>query len=90
MPATYVIDQKGNIVFSFIDNDPSIRCEIEDIVAAIPCAETEKVEEEEQPKKCRTVNRKNLASTFKDMKSFKTVFGKKKRSGKDILAKAFG
>lgn len=87
MPATYVIDQKGNIVFSFIDNDPSIRCEIEDIVAAIPCAETEKVEEEEQR---RTVNRKNLASTFKDIESFKTVFGKKKRSGKDILAKAFG
>lgn len=36
LPATYVINQEGMIVWSFIDNDPGCRGEPDDIVAAIP------------------------------------------------------
>jgi hypothetical protein len=34
--ATYIIDQTGNITWSFIDNDHGVRVDPEDFVAAIP------------------------------------------------------
>jgi len=36
LPATYIIDTNGDVVWSFVDNDPGVRAEPEDILAAIP------------------------------------------------------
>jgi peroxiredoxin len=36
LPATYILNQQRQIVWSFLDNDPGVRGEPEDILAAIP------------------------------------------------------
>jgi len=89
LPATYVIDQSGDIVWSFIDNDPFVRCEVDDIVAAIPSAtkEGEEKKKDEVPKK---KSRKGIASTFKRPSSIKKMFGKKKQKGGEFLANYVG
>jgi peroxiredoxin len=36
MPATYVIDQKGTIVYGFVNDDPVKRADPDDVIDAIP------------------------------------------------------
>jgi peroxiredoxin len=36
LPATYIIDTKGIVVWSFVDNDPGVRASPEEIIAKIP------------------------------------------------------
>jgi peroxiredoxin len=36
LPATYIIDMDGRLVWSFLDNDPGVRADPEDILEAIP------------------------------------------------------
>ena len=38
LPATYVIDPTGTIIMSFVDNDPGVRAEVDNIISAIPMA----------------------------------------------------
>mmetsp|Transcript_19344 Transcript_19344/g.40783 ORF Transcript_19344/g.40783 Transcript_19344/m.40783 type:complete len:289 (+) Transcript_19344:258-1124(+) len=85
LPATYVIDQNGIIVFSFIDNDPHIRCDIDEIAAAIP---SDKKENDVCIfPRIRTVNRKDISSTFKRSSDIKHLFGKRKLPGDQLLKK---
>jgi peroxiredoxin len=39
LPATYIVDTNGDVVWSFVDNDPSVRASPDEIVAAIPSSE---------------------------------------------------
>jgi peroxiredoxin len=39
LPATYIIDTNGDVIWSFVDNDPSVRASPEEILAFIPCSE---------------------------------------------------
>jgi peroxiredoxin len=98
LPATYVIDQTGEIVWSYIDDDPVSRAEPNDIVAAIPSKDY--LEEDTNhardddiyvPDPARKIptnspnvpKRRNFATTF--TKTFKRVFGKKRQSPRDFL-----
>jgi peroxiredoxin len=98
LPATYVIDQTGEIVWSYIDDDPVSRAEPEDIVAAIPSKnypeeDTDHVRDDgiyvpDHARKIPTNSpnvpkRRNFASTF--TKTFKRVFGRKRQSPRDFL-----
>ena len=87
LPATYVIHQNGDIIWHFIDDDPGIRAEMDDIVAAIP-APKNNPKEDTCGNLCHAnttpaPNRRCLSATFKN--SFKKVFGKKRQSAQDFL-----
>ena len=43
LPATYIINQDGQIVWSFVDNDTGVRAEPSDIIAAIPRPSTNNI-----------------------------------------------
>jgi peroxiredoxin len=97
LPATFVIDQSGEIVWSFIDDDPSIRADIDDIVAAIPPKtnlheESEVIRARAKEIRARVLPARVLLrneeilqapSTFK--KNLKTAFGKLKQTPMDFL-----
>lgn len=80
LPATYVIDRDGNIVWSLVSNDATLCAEMEEIAAAIPGL---KETTSSGPK--RTSCRKRLTSTFKKMKDVKTKFGKKDKPAMEFL-----
>lgn len=89
LPATYVINQQGDIIWSFIDNDPGVRGEPDDIIAAIPdpITSTSSFDVDEETKCCRERGhfngsgkystaskiRKSIRNSFKGVK----LFGKK-------------
>jgi peroxiredoxin len=85
LPATYVIDQTGEIVWSHIDDDPYCQAEPKDIMAAIPNKHYPE-EDTNHPRDDETNvpdRSRNVATTF--MKTFKRVFGKKRQSPRDFL-----
>lgn len=93
LPATYIIDRNGDVVWSFVDNDPGIRASPEDILAEIPSSEefssssgsrVDQVLAEEGGKQ-RLPNRRHLSSTFKT-KVIKRLFGKKKQEPMDFIS----
>jgi peroxiredoxin len=98
LPATYVIDQTGEIVWSYIDDDSGSRAEPKDIVAAIPSKDypeedTNHARDDETyvPDHARKIptnspnvpKPRNFTTTF--TKTFKKVFGKKRQSPRDFL-----
>jgi peroxiredoxin len=91
VPATYVIDQSGEIVWSFIDDDPGIRAEMDDIVAAIP-SKTNPQEDSDgdtsQGDAKPPEKRRAVSATFR--KSLKKVFGKKRQTAPEFLGNYLG
>lgn len=82
LPATYIISQEGQIVWSFIEDDPIYRAELEDIVAAIPTTrpslDLKKVEGENDLKKVEGEN---------DLKKVEDENDVKKVEGEEAMPK---
>lgn len=87
LPATYVIAQNGEIVWSLVENDIGICAEMEEVAAAIPSKEANSREGSLHPASSAGPKggRKNHVSTFKKIGDIKAKFGKKKVSGKNFL-----
>lgn len=51
LPATYIIDPDGTIVWSFIDNDPGARADMDEILDAIPMCAVEDLDEDQRRRK---------------------------------------
>lgn len=83
LPATYIINQEGMIVWSFIDNDPGCRGEPDDIVAAIP----PEAVTDEKPNKDGSSSLKARKSIRKTMGK---LFGRKKEPPEVFLSQFQG
>jgi len=74
LPATYIINTEGDIVWSFIDNDPGCRGEPDDVVAAIPDDSS--------------VNRSKEGNSERNQDGFKSL--EKRRGVKKTVGRLFG
>lgn len=86
LPATYIVNMEGNVVWSFIDNDPGARGEPDDIVAAIPddASVTSSKEGDDNANKDGSSSKK---TRMKLHKSVRRLFGKKKDPADQYLSK---
>lgn len=92
LPATYVINTEGKIVWSFVDNDPGLRGEPDDIVAAIPddkSTSSRDAHDKLPPNQNGETLKQNrgmtkLNSSFK--KGCKKLFGRKKQESQEYVA----
>ncbi len=86
LPATYVIDKEGNIVWSLIENDATVCAEMEEIAAAIPMLDNDDSNASgENCNRGRSKGIKHISSTFKKMSEIRTRFGRKKVPAGEFL-----
>ena len=79
LPATYVIGQDGRIAWSFLDNDPGVRAECEDILDALTLAEMfhKAPDDEEEGKRKRSSSRKSIRKSFNRKLGYVFLFSSK-------------
>lgn len=86
LPATYVIAQNGDIVWSMVENDVTICAEMEEIVAAIPSKEPTTTTSQGGDLGTRgKSSKKRISSTFKKMGDIRKKFGRKKVPATEFL-----
>lgn len=85
LPATYIINTEGDIIWSFIDNDPGCRGEPDDVVAAIPDG-TDGTSCKEDDCKCNHDGSKSKEKRKSLKKSVGRLFGKKKQSPAEYIS----